>query len=201
MDKATFDEKVMKPLQRWAALGVKTDDYQTKFIGHRPKDAPQAYMHTIYAPISMDAICAVEVSLKRILPAQFKAFLLHANGIELFGPSGFGVSGMILPHYLPEYKTHPWRFPTDLLDVNKRGWLSEFPESAVIIGHNDGASSPIISMGGDGPIVEFDIIDTQEYTFEWQDFDSWLISEIAEYSLEHDDNGDLIDISLAGSLH
>lgn len=190
-----FSDKILNPLKRWAPLGEEVDEYGTRLIGHIFKDAPYGYMHELHKSARVESVSAAELSLGKTFPKQFKEFLFCSNGASFYNPSGIHVFGVPQKEYYPECETKPWRFPIDIVKCNKANWLKNFPDSAVIVGCDDGASTSIISLGDNGPIIEYNIQDPDDLSLQWSSFDDWLISEFQSLYMEHDDNGNILEIT------
>lgn len=195
MDGREFNDKILNPLKRWAPLGEKVDEYGTRLIGHIFKDAPYGYMHELHKAARVEFVSAAELSLGRAFPKQFKEFLLCSNGASFYNPSGIHVFGVSQKDYFPECESKPWRFPIDIVKNNRADWLKIFPDSAIIVGCDDGASTSIVSIGDNGPIIEYDIQEPDDLSLQWVNFDDWLISEFQNLYVEHDDAGNLLEVS------
>ncbi len=176
-------------------MGQKTDEYGTKYIGHIFKDAPYGYMHELYSPATDESIKLAEEKLTKVFPEQLMEFLKLSNGASFYSPSGLNIFGVFQRTYLPGYEAHPWRFPVDITTQNKFTWLQSFPEDVIVIGKNEGANTWIISMANEGPIIEYDRQDPDDFSWEWASFDDWLISEFAELFTQHDDRGSLLPVT------
>lgn len=199
MNFRTFENRILTPLDRWLSLGEKKDVYGTSYIGHIFKESPFGFLHVVYKGASLDAIIRAEEEIGRSFPKQFKEFLQFSNGASFYNPSGLNIYGVLLSEYYPEFETNPWRFPTDIVAGNNYDWLSQFPNTAVVLGKDEGVGSYLISIHSDGPVVEFDINDPYNIANQWDDFDDWITSELDNLFIEHDDNGFLLEIG--GGIH
>lgn len=198
MDATQFNRDILLPLKRWAPLGEMVDEFGTRHIGHIFKDAPFGYMHQLHSPAEGASIAKAEQLLGKPLPKQFKAFLSNANGASFYNPSGFHVCGILQDAYLSEYESRPWRFPIDIIRQNEAEWLKSFPDGTIVIGRDDGTNTDIVALE-DGRILEYDALDPNDVSSQWSNFDEWLISEFQNLYVEHDDAGELLEIS--GTMH
>lgn len=187
-----FNKHITNPIKRWEPLGVDVDVYGTKRVGRLISDVPYGYLHEMYAPADTNSISKYEEYLGRDLPKQYKDFLLITNGANFFNPIGFSVFGIIQDNYLDDYKAYPWRFPMDINKNNDYSWLKLISDNAIVLGRNDGASCYLVHTGQRGSIIEYDPNEPDEFTFEWKNFDEWLISEFSELFIQHDDKGNLL---------
>ena len=199
MNHKEFQNKILTPLKRWLPLGEKIDAYGTNYIGHIFKDAPFGFLHVLYKGVNLDAIFKVEQEIGRSFPKQFKEFLQLSNGASFYNPSGLNIYGILLSEYYPKFETKPWRFPTNIVTGNHHDWLSEFPDTAVILGRDEGVGSYLISLHDGGPVVEYDINEPDNISYQWDDFDGWITSELESLFIEHDDNGSLLELD--GGVH
>ncbi|MEP3653301.1 MAG: SMI1/KNR4 family protein [Litorimonas sp.] len=200
MDLNTFNKKVMKRLKRWSHLGEKTDEYQSQFIGHYDKNTPLAYLHILYQSGDIEEVVAAEQALGISFPKQYRDFLELFNGACFFNPAGFDVFGVAKKEYLPEYNSKPWRFPSNIVEKNNQSWLKKLlPNNALVIGRDDALNVYIVCCLDDGSIISYDPLAPDDFSQQWPSFNEWLISEVENLFVEHDDNGDLLTIK--GTFH
>jgi hypothetical protein len=195
MDLETFNDKILRLLKRWSHLGGKTDDYGTRYIGHYDKGTPFAYLHQLHKAGTAESILLAEQAIGIEFPKQYREFLNLFNGAGFFSPAGFDVFGILQKEYFPEYTTQPWRFASDIVSNNNQPWQKVLPDDALVLGRNDGVSSDIICLTNDGSIVEIDPLEPDDFSTCWPSFDDWLISEVETTFMEHDDNGEILEIT------
>lgn len=199
MDLETFNNRMLKTLNRWSHLGDKVDEYGTKYIGHYNKDVPFAFLHELHKSASRDEIVAAEHALGKPLPKQFREFLSLFNGASFFNPSGILIFGVKKPEYSPEIEIRPWRFPCDIVKCNSDRQVRALPNDALVIGRDEGIGADIICRTQTGSIIQYDPLEPDDFSNRWPSFDEWIISEIEELSIEHDSDGRLLETS--GTCH
>ena len=195
MNLKTFNEKILKRLKRWSPLGEKTNKYGTEYIGHYDKDIPLAFLHELHKPGKTETILEAEQALRKRLPVQYKEFLELFNGAGFFNPAGINVFGVSKKEYFPEYEIRPWLFPSNIVECNSQPWLKSLPPDALILGRNDGINADIICLTNDGSILEYDPLEPDNILPQWSSFDEWLVSEIENLNIEHDDSGQLLEVN------
>ena len=94
MDLKTFNDRILRLLNRWSHLGEKNDDYGTQYIGHYDKETPLAYLHQLYKAGTAQSILVAEEALGLEFPKQYKEFLTLFNGACFFSPSGIDIFGI-----------------------------------------------------------------------------------------------------------
>jgi hypothetical protein len=77
-------DKVLQIVETYRHLGERTLYDGTRLVGHVPHVAPQAWLHSIYAPLSGRAVAALEARLECTIPTVFGDFLQRCNGLHLF---------------------------------------------------------------------------------------------------------------------
>ena len=199
MNLETFNDKILRLLKRWSHLGEKTDVYETQYIGHYDKETPLAYLHRLYKSGTIEYIQGAEQALDIEFPKQFRDFLKLFNGAGFFSPAGFDIFGVDRKEYLPDYETRPWMFPSNIVDQNTLPWLKALHRNALVIGKDDGINAYIIYLTDDGTIVEYDPFEPDDLSTQWPSFDDWLISKVENLFIEHDDNGEMLEVT--GTVH
>jgi len=195
MNLRKFTDKILVPLKRWSPLGELTDNYGTTYIGHIFKSSALGYLHVLYKGTCHEKILMAEQKIGRTFPNQYKEFLLLSNGANFYSPSGINIYGILQDEYYPDIKTKPWRFPTNIVEINQCDWLSDFPDSAVVVGKDEGVGNYIVSLYNDGPIFEFDVNEPSNIEAQWDSFDDWIFSVLDDLFIEHDDYGALLNLS------
>src|SRR5262245_35891125 len=80
-------DRVFGLLEASSDLGVRVLDNGTRLIGHVPHVAPEAWLHIIFAPLSLTQVAQVEHEIATSLPEPFGDFLRRSNGLSLFSDS------------------------------------------------------------------------------------------------------------------
>lgn len=79
--------KIMSYLDEWAHLGRKSVSNGAVLIGQTPHVGPEAWLHTIYSPLTKEKIEFVQRELVRPFDTSFTEFLECSNGTNLFSDS------------------------------------------------------------------------------------------------------------------
>jgi hypothetical protein len=80
-------DRVMQVIDSYRHLGERALPNGTRLVGHVPHVAPEAWLHSVFAPLRTDDVREVEWLLGRPIPAVFATFLSRSNGIRLFSDS------------------------------------------------------------------------------------------------------------------
>lgn len=104
-------------LLRWKAIGYRETSYGAKLIGHVPSVAPQAYLHTVYAPLDQGQIDDMERRLQASFSSDFRDFLSFSNGLNCFSDA-LSIWGL-RKDYVRQGDA-VWQ-PYDLIDMNHPG--------------------------------------------------------------------------------
>lgn len=65
-------------------LGCKLLENGAELIGHVPRIAPQAYLHTVFPPLCDDDLEQLEFDVGRAIPAPLRRLYHRTNGLDLF---------------------------------------------------------------------------------------------------------------------
>lgn len=175
MDKATFNEKILAPLEEYGYLGETTNDMGTRLIGHVPHVAPKAYINIVYAPLSNSHLLEFEGRFERPIPNQYKEFLVHANGLNVFSDA-LRVMG-----YVPvERKSGSgvYDYPSNIIVPNVSGRIKGLREEEIVVAWYKVDGSYVL-LNEAGKAIRFNAKGDGTRIQEWQDFDAWLCAEIA----------------------
>ena len=185
MDKKSFDEQLIKPIERWSHLGEQTNKMGNRLVGHVPHIAPKAYLHVIFAPSDSEEFEELEDRLGRPVPEQLNQFLGLANGLSFFTGS-INVEGFV--PYQRKFGVHPHNYPGNIVVRNSTARIKGLHEATVVMAFYkwDGSYA---SIEPDGSVVRFDAQGHGGALQTWPDFDSWITSEIAYFSQFFDEEG------------
>jgi hypothetical protein len=73
-------QHVLQRVREWEHLGTRSDSSGSRLVAHTPRDFPQAYLHTLFAPLSAGRWKSCGLSL----PGQLQALYIECNGLSLF---------------------------------------------------------------------------------------------------------------------
>lgn len=79
-----YIDRILKILEIYKDIGVRGLDNGTRLIGHVPHVAPEAWFHQVYAPMTSQEACQLELELGFEPPSIFLDFLMRANGVRVF---------------------------------------------------------------------------------------------------------------------
>jgi hypothetical protein len=77
-------KEVVQVMSRWSSEGDKQLSSGVRLVCPTPHVAPEAWLHVLYPPAAVGDIQRAEKQLGTLLPDEYKAFLLRANGLEMF---------------------------------------------------------------------------------------------------------------------
>jgi hypothetical protein len=80
-------DRLLDCIEPAKGLGFTCMPNGTLLTGHVPHVGPDAWLHVVYAPLTVPQLGEVEGTIKRALPAPYRALLLQANGLSLFSGS------------------------------------------------------------------------------------------------------------------
>ena len=159
-------------------------------IGHAPHIGSEAWLNTMYDPITDDDIVNMEESIGRKIPSQYRDFLIHcSNGLNIVSTTLclFGYRKMIGRDIVVS------RQPFDLVTLNR--YKSERPHNATtdlfFIGGYDWDGSQVY-LTNDGK-VHFCYPNDCTSLKNWDSLDDFLTSEILRIYSLFDDNGVELD--------
>lgn len=105
-------------IARWAKVGERKLDNGVRLICPVPYVGPQAWLHSLFAPLTKDQIDKLECNCKQNLPSDFKEFLTRANGVSLFvGEKSISIWGQRFSYVRTGDEA---RQPFDIVDLNEQ---------------------------------------------------------------------------------
>jgi hypothetical protein len=163
--------------------GVELLENGTELICRTPHIAPLAWCHKIFPPLHEKYIYDLEKQMRLNIPPDYQNFLKDTNGINLFS-SGLKLYGMRFNFNRNLYDV--WQ-PFDIITPNTNERPKILSDDILIIGSAyDGSKIAII--GRNDKVIRFDD-NTFEVLNEWENFDSYLTSEIERLELLFEENG------------
>lgn len=180
-------ETLLDLIGKYRHLGLEyVPETGATLIGRAPHIGSEAWLNVIYNPITEDDIVEMEKSMKRMIPVQYRDFLLNcSNGLNITSTTLclFGCRKMIGRNIIAS------RQPFDLVTLNR--YKSERPPNATsdlfFFGGYDWDGSQVY-LTDDGK-VHFCTSDDSTSLKEWASLDDFLSSEIQRIYLLFDDNG------------
>ena len=186
---ALFNE-VVRLMSRWSPKGEKVTANGVRLICPTPHVGPEAWLHVLFPPLAPGKVAEMEGRLGLPLPADFKDFLLRANGLMLFT---YRVSVWGLRETMSRRGDAAWQ-PHDLVDLNYETERPDgSPDDVVFFASaDDGASWCFFEFAGEG----YRIGKTDRHNFTpgayWPDFGSWLIDEARASEPLFDSDGETV---------
>jgi len=186
-------DNLVKLIERYKPLGIEyVPTTGATLIGRAPHIAPEAWLNTLYDPITISDIDKMENSMGRVIPVQYRNFLLNcSNGLNIVLTTLclFGCRKMI------GRSTTASRQPFDLVSLNK--YKSERPQNATpelfFFGGYDWDGSQLY-LTGNGE-VHFCSPDDCTSLKQWASLDDFLSSEIPRIYSLFDEKGVIINES------
>jgi hypothetical protein len=177
-------DKVIELMNSYAHLGVRVLENGTRLIGHVPHVAPEAWLHMLFAPLSVTQIAQIERDIGTALPDEFASFLKRSNGLSLFSDA-LSIDGLRTSYARTGDST---RQPFSIITPN-------VPERPLF------SRDSFVFIGGyrsDGSLLYIDKKDSRVYRCknrsakplnEWSDFGVMLHKEATRLSLLFDNKG------------
>ncbi|CRK83649.1 SMI1/KNR4 family protein [Neobacillus massiliamazoniensis] len=181
-------------LEKWKEKGFRKLNNGTEIICHVPKIFPEAWLHEIYAPLTDEAINALERNVvSKKIPEVLKEFYRKMNGINLFSDV-FCVNGLRTSYVRTGNESIQ---PYDLVTLDS-GRHKECPNSWLIFGSYswDGSHVVMDTSESENPKVFRIERWTTNILQEWNNFSNWLNSETSRVQTLFDENGYEIDSSI-----
>lgn len=180
-------EELRELLGRYAYLGVEyIPETKATLIGRAFHVAPEAWLNSMYGPLTVSEIESIETSLSTEIPISYRNFLMNcSNGLNLMGTTMclFGFRSLIGRDMIAS------RQPFDLITLNK--YKSERPRNATpemfFIGGYDWDGSQVY-ITGDGKI-HFCHPEDSKSLKEWDSLDGFIKSEIDRINFLFDEKG------------
>lgn len=177
-------QNTIRIMESYNHLGTKTLEIGTRLIGHVPHVAPEAWLHIIFAPLTLSDIRRIEAEIETSLPDVFSFFLLLCNGLSLFS-GNLDIYG--LRKSFVRTGDAAWQ-PFSITTVNTIERPRKAKPSFVFIG----------GYSNDGSLLYIDKDDLQVYRCkqrstkplnQWANFETMLEEEAKRLTLLFDDMG------------
>jgi hypothetical protein len=188
MEREASLERVYEVVRAAEDLGHEVRQDGTRLVGRAPHVGSEAWLHIIYRPLNGLETKALERSLGRELPDEFKWFLRRMNGINLFSDS-FAIDGLRTGYSRADPEDEQ---PYDITTPNQDERPPDAHESLLFVGGYE----------WDGSLVYIDprtsrahrcTRESAEPLDEWPSFLEMLASEAVRLSRLFDARGRKID--------
>lgn len=176
-------DKSIDILKGYNYLGEQQLEDGSLLIARAPHIAPQAWLHSIYAPLTESEISEVEQRVGEI-PKVYKGFLKTSNGLGVFNTT------LSLYGFRRNYKRQipdVWQ-PFDIVTPNTIEKPANAKGSVFIIGGYDWDGSRLYIDKLTGKVHLCDRDDAKSL-YEWNSFGEMLLSEIKRLSTLFDKEG------------
>lgn len=180
-----FNELKKKYILPYENLGIKSYNNGTIKYGHIPDVAPQAYLITVFSPISTIELSILESSIGQDIPNEYSSFLMNfSNGLNLF-LSRFCLYGFV-SRINRQIGAIPQPFSLSQLNIYEHPKNSK--DTFFFIGgyDYDGSKLYIDKQTGE---VHYCKKNDSTSLYHWKNFDDMFSSEIKRLSAFFDDNG------------
>jgi hypothetical protein len=184
-------EKILSVLHQASALGEEKLSNGALLIGRVPHVAPQAWLHSIYAPLEESDIRDLENEMGRELPSSFKAFLKLANGINIFSDS-LSLKGLRRNYARTGDEA---RQPYDIMLPNRGGKPKDALKNHVLIGGYSWDGSHLFIDETTGKTFCSERRTAKPYK-EWESFEEMLVTETTRIASLFDKTGRQLDPKL-----
>ena len=186
-------ENLLKLIERYNHLGVEyVPETGATLIGRAPHIGSEAWLNSMYSPLSECDVVAMEKSMELKIPIQYREFLLNcSNGLNIMNTTLclFGQRKIVGRNITAS------RQPFDLVTLNT--YKSERPKNATpdlfFFGGYDWDGSQVY-LTNDGK-VHFCYPNDCTSLKKWDSLDDFLTSEILRIYSLFDDNGVELDES------
>jgi SMI1 / KNR4 family (SUKH-1) len=155
-----------------------------RLIGHVPDLAPEAYLQSIYPPLSNEEIRNIEEQIARPLPLSLKQFFQVANGIHLFS-CALSIDGLRRSTVRTGIES---RQPFSIVTPNTIERPKDADDRAVFFGGYEWDGSQLM-MSPQAPTVYRCARRTARQITQWPSFEEMLMSELARLSELFDEKG------------
>jgi len=175
---------VLQRLDIWSGLGRRTTASGALQIARVPHVAPLAWLHDVFAPITV----AQQEALLKGLPAYATSGLrdIHEafNGIDLFS-SNFFLYGRRANYERSVDNVLPWELVSHNARVSRR-----LPAGALLVGGSHAVYTGVhfIELSG-GPVVALEQENWDNRLFEWPNLRACLLAELDRLSFLFDNEG------------
>jgi hypothetical protein len=159
-------------------------DNGTLLIGKAPHIAPQAWLHTIYPPITNIQIQELELKLGNSIPKKYKTFLFNTNGLNVFNTT------LNLFGYRSNYNRNVLdaKQPFNILTPNINERPKNADENYFFIGFYDWDGS-LIYIDSSTNKVHLSKRDNAKSLYQWNNFQEMIENEIERLIALHEKDG------------
>lgn len=183
-------EPLLARIDRWEHLGVHRDKRGSRLVGHTPRDFPDAYLHTVVAPLKASDWKSYGVEL----PPHLKEVYSECNGLHLFGTSlcVYGIRSHFRRDASAAFE------PFDLLRHSEESRTVHHPlkgnhaDERVFFAGYDWDNSHAYTLPDDGTVY-FCEAGSAEATVKWPSVMDYLLSEYDRIAKLYDEEGYPID--------
>lgn len=188
---------IISSIESYKKLGYKvTETYGTKLYGHLPKNGPDAWLHEVFQPLSLDKIRELEEKINKQFNNEFASFLQTTNGLMLFNGE------LAIYGYRDSYnRARETRLPYNLITPNTLERPKDSEEEYLFIGGYSFDGSMIYINLIDNKVFHCSRSESKNIFFEWNSLLSMLKSEFNYLRTYFDKNGYLIDENVDTTRH
>jgi len=184
-------QNLIEHLQQYQHKGKHILPNGTQAICHVPHVAPEAWLHIIYPGLTERQIRELEDQLPIPLPDDYKEFLLHVNGINIYSDS-LSIWGLKTSYDRNGDQAFQ---PYDLLALNEERPIA-CPDSWLYFGSYSWDGSRVffdLSEGSENNKVYYCDRDSTNILKEWSSFWTWIDEEVERLSKLFDKDGVQLD--------
>jgi hypothetical protein len=180
----TYIAALTQKLEKWSRLGVRRYSDGTMRIGRLTERAAEAYLHSLYGPLSADECEMLEEMVNQPIPRVLKQFYLSHNGCNLFRGS-LVVFGLRRSYDRSDFDAMACN-PFDLV-VPAVTYKDKSPsgQGLCICTYQD--KSPVF-IEPDGKVVRTTHSDSHRLN-RWSSFEHWIVSEVDRINRFFDASG------------
>jgi hypothetical protein len=181
--------QALEILKSYKHLGEKLLENGTLLIGKAPHIAPEAYLHSIFKPLTAREIIETEQILKQTIPDDYKEFLCVSNGLHIFNTT-LSLYGRRTNYSRSIENRQP--FDLDIPNIYERPQNAD--KSIFIIGFYDWDGSYLYVDKNDNS-VHLCQRENAISLYKWNNFAEMLLSETNRLIKLFNKNGEEIDSS------
>jgi len=181
--------QVLRVIKRAKTFGFRTLSNGTRLYGRVPHVGPEAWLHSVFPPLTSKQMIDVETRIRNKLPLVLRDFLGKTNGLKLFSFT-FAIEGL-RENYVRQSDA-AWQQPYSIETHNTRERLADSQPSFIFFGFYD----------SDGSLLYMDSTNEKVYRCsarsskplnEWPDFWEMLVNEATRLQTLFDDMGRKLD--------
>jgi SMI1 / KNR4 family (SUKH-1) len=176
METERLFHEVDQAISTWSSCGEKQLLSGVRLICPTPHIAPEAWLHVLYPPVTIEDISRLETDLRASLPKDFRDFLLRANGLELFSNNitVWGIRGK-----LSRSGDKAWQ-PFDLRSHNRSSDRPYGSPNSIVYFGSVGRGENRCFFEPRGPSYIVGVTNRHDYqpSNYWPDFGNWLLDGI-----------------------